>query len=83
MGYKIVHALVDIPSIKFVLAAIVTRGNQTKFRQIQARTNYYKYTFFPAVIPLWNQLLHDPAGAEDLDQLNQRLAAIQLHPTHH
>ena len=54
MGYKIVHALVAIPSMQFVPTAVVPRVNQTKFIQIQARTNYYKYTFFSAVIPLWN-----------------------------
>ena len=71
MGYMIVHALVAIPSIQFVPTAIVTRGNQTMFIQIQARTIYYKYTFFPAVIPLWNQQPQDNAGAEDLDQFKQ------------
>ena len=82
MGYMIVHALVAIPSIQFVPTAIVTRGNQTKFIQIQARTNYYKYTFFSAIIPLCTQLPQETAGVETLDQFKQGLATIQLHTKH-
>ena len=79
MCYKIIHSIVAIPSIQFVPTVVTTRGNQLKFVQIQSRTNYYKYTFFPAVIPLWNQLPQDVASAEDLELFKRRLANVLLH----
>ena len=60
MGFKIIHHLVAIPNIPFIPAIVCTRGNQ-----IPARTNYYKYSFFRAVIPLWNSFrdsINRPAG---------------------
>ena len=78
MLYKVTHALVAIPSVQFVPVKVATRGHQHKFIQIRARTNYYKFTFFPYVIPLWNQLPTDVATAPSLEQFKKGLAAIQL-----
>ena len=78
MCYKIVHSLVAITSVQFTPTIVSTRGNQTKFIQIQARTNYYKFSFFPAVIPVWNSLPAEVATAESLDQFKLKLSAVQL-----
>ena len=56
MGYRIIHGLVKIPDTQLIPVTVNTRGNTMKFKQIAARTNYYKSTFFPAMIPLWNSL---------------------------
>ena len=80
MCYKIVHHIVAIPDIQFVPVTVNTRGNQLKFIQIQARTNYYRYTFFPAVIPLWNALPVDIAQADKLEDFKLKLASFQLPP---
>ena len=41
MGFNIIHHLVAILDIQFIPAIVCTRGNQLKFVQIPARTNYY------------------------------------------
>ena len=80
MCFKIVHQLVAIPAIQLVPVPIATRGNQLKFIQIPARTNYYKFTFFPAVIPLWNSLPEEIAQATQLEDFKLKLATFQLAP---
>jgi hypothetical protein len=81
MGYKIIHGLVAIPTLQLIPTTIITRGNQMKFIHIQARTNYYKFSFFPAMIPLWNSLPQEVAEAQELEQFKQSLAKIQLSAT--
>ena len=44
IGFKIIYHLVAIPDIPFIPAIVCTRGNQLKFIQIPARSNYYKYS---------------------------------------
>ena len=78
MGFKIIHGLVAIPSVQFVPKSVNTRGSQLSFRHLDTRTDYYKYTFFPSVIILWNSLPKPIVQASDLDQFKRRLATIQL-----
>ena len=80
MCYRIIHQLVAIPSTQFIPTIVSTRGSHIKFIQIQARTNYYKYTFFPAVIPLWNSLPPTVAEAGSLEDFKKGLADVQLAP---
>ena len=81
MGFTIIHPLVAIPDIQFISAIVCTRGNQLKFIQIPTRTNYYKYSFCPAVIPLWNSLPSEIASIDQLDEFKQTLSTIQLTPS--
>ena len=80
MAFKITKSLVAIPSDQFVPTAMTTRGNHTKFIQIPTRTNYYKFSFFPSVIPLWNSLPPEISASEDLEEFKRRLLSVQLRP---
>ena len=79
MGYRIVHGLVMIPANQLVPALDITRGHDRKYQQISARTNYYKGTFFPSFIPLWNSLPQSVASATTLEGFKKKLADVQLH----
>ena len=78
MEYRVVHRLVMIPDEQFVPITVCTRGHDLKFHQIYARTNYYKYTFFPSIIPLWNSLPDNVASAKNLDDFKEKLAEVHL-----
>ena len=56
--YKIVHGLVAIPLPTYVIP--LNRYSRTThplaFRQLYARTDYYKYLFFPLAVVQWNNL---------------------------
>ena len=68
MFYKIINDHVDINSDLFVSrASSRTRSSHSmKFRQIQTHTDSFKYSFFPRVIPIWNDL---PAGVAEAPSL--------------
>ena len=56
MGYRVVNDLVKIPKDQLIPNKSSTREHHMKYHTIYAKRNYYKYTFFPTVIPLWNSL---------------------------
>ena len=74
MGYKIVNSLVAIPATQLTLAKDSTRGNGMAFIQISSSTNYYKYSFFPALVKIWNSLPADLVSAKDLDAFKEGLS---------
>ena len=78
MGYRIIHRLVKVPDAQLIPTTVCTRGHNQKFKQLSARTNYYKHTFFPSLIPLWNALPDTVASASSLDEFKAMLADIQL-----
>ena len=78
MGYRVVHRLVKISDAQLIPSTAHTRGHNQKFRQLPARTNYYKHTFFPSVVPLWNALPDHVVSATTLDAFKERLADVQL-----
>jgi len=51
---KIIYSLIAIPTTQFIPTAVHIRGKTNKYRQLPTRTNYYKYSFFPTAITLWN-----------------------------
>ena len=78
MGYRVVHKLVKISNTQLIPTTVCTRGHRQKFQQLPARTNYYKHTFFPSLIPLWNALPDSVASASSLDEFKAKLADVQL-----
>ena len=78
MGYRIIHELVKIPSKQFIPTTVNTRGHTGRFQQISARTNYYKHTFFPSFIPIWNALPPTVASAPSLEIFKKRLAGVKM-----
>ena len=78
MAFKIKLKLIAMPSTQFIKSEVPTRGNQEKYIQLPGLRNYYKYSFFPAVIPLWNQLPNDAAQAKKLEEFKRKLSTFQL-----
>lgn len=78
MGYRIVHGLVRIPDNQLIPTVVNTRGHKEKFLRIPAKTNYYKYSFFPSLVPLWNSLPPTAVSADDLDEFKEKLAEVHL-----
>ena len=76
MAYRIVHGLVLIPDDQLVQLPVHTRCHSQKFKHLAARTNYYKHTFFPSVIPLWKSLAEDIISASTLDDFRLKLAEV-------
>ena len=75
--YKIVHGLVAIPLPTYVIP--LNRYSWTThplaFRQLYARTDYYKYSFFPLAVVQWNNLSARTATLTNLDSF--KLAICQ------
>ena len=62
MMIKIIHGLVDIPADDHLTAA----STRTRAHHVPASTDYYKNSFFPKTICLWNILPATLAEAPDL-----------------
>ena len=76
MLFKIINGMVAIPPTQLIPRPTRTRGNTLKFIQLATRTNYYKQTFFPSTIPVWNSL---PAGADTDNIMEFRALLSDLH----
>ena len=70
MFYKIVHGLVAVPMPPYIIppSRFTRHMHPISFSQIQTPCNYYKFSFYPATIVLWNSLPADIAQAATLDQ---------------
>ena len=66
--YKVVHDGIHLTfSTSVVLAFRSNHSNHPyKLRHIFAHTNAYKFSFFPLVIPLWNDLPNSAVNAESV-----------------
>jgi hypothetical protein len=82
MGYWVINHLVQIPDSQLVPTTVDTRGHSKKFHQLPTRTNYYKATFFPAMIPLWNSLPETVASASSLEDFKVKLEEVHLKEVH-
>ena len=57
MLYRIRNGLAAIAaSAHLQPAAVLTRGSETRYRQMHCRTNTYGHTFIPSAVCLWNAL---------------------------
>jgi hypothetical protein len=71
MLYKITHNLVAIdPNLYLVKQLIMYTRNSNilQYQLFNTRTNYFKYSFFPHTVVLWNSLSHATLMASTLDQ---------------
>ena len=78
MGYRVVNDLVMIPKDQLIPNTSSTRGHHMKFQTLYAKRNYYKYTFFPSFIPLWNALPESAVSAVTIDVFKDELADVVL-----
>ena len=78
MLFKITNNIVDIQADQQL---IPTQGNtrschSMKFRQPSTSSSFYRNSFFPRTITVWNNLSSDVAEASDLVSFKQRLSPL-------
>ena len=80
MFFKIVHGLVDIPADKYLTPASTrTRSRHSfKYRQIPTSSDYYKHSFFPQTVRLWNSLPATVAEAPGLVPFKWELSKVSF-----
>ena len=80
MFFKIEYGLVDIPSDAYLTPASTrTRSHHSlKFRQIPTSSDYYKHSFFPKTVCLWNSLQAALAEAPELVPFKRELSKISF-----
>ncbi|KAI8516876.1 hypothetical protein Bbelb_054570 [Branchiostoma belcheri] len=73
--YKLTHNIIKIPTSNLLKPAQGrTRGShQYKYQPIHARTDTYKYSFFPHTIPQWNALPGPVVMAPTVESFRARL----------
>ncbi|KAI8490180.1 hypothetical protein Bbelb_319180 [Branchiostoma belcheri] len=75
--YKLTHNIIKIPTSNLLKPAQGrTRGShQYKYQPIHARTDAYKYSFFPRTVPQWNALPGPVVMAPTVEYFRARLEA--------
>jgi hypothetical protein len=74
MLYKITNNLIAVDPKLYLTPqpSLSTRNtNPLQYQNISTRTNYYKYSFFPHAVVLWNSLPYTVVNAGSLDQFKQ------------
>ena len=75
MLYKITNNLIAVNPKLYLTPqpslSTTTRNNPLQYQIISTRTNYYKYSFPPHEVVLWNSLPYTVVNAGSLDQFKQ------------
>ena len=74
MLYKITNNLIAVDPKLYLTPqpSLSTRNNNPlQYQIISTRTNYYKYSFFPHAVVLWNSLPYTVVNDGSLDQFKQ------------
>ena len=85
MFYKIQYGFVAVPMPSyFERPKEITRhslNNPLSFRQVYASADYYRFSFFPMTVVLWNRLPVDIVFLKDLDSFKREVSKInQIRP---
>jgi len=68
MFFKILNNLVELCLPNYIIPHIsITRGHKSKFSILYTRIDAYKYSFFPATIPIWNNLPAEAMKSKNID----------------
>ena len=76
--YKIINNLVDIPAEHLLLPADGRTRGQAAFRTIYARSDLYRFSFFPRTIITWNHIPPDVRHVTTIEQFRTGLGSITL-----
>ena len=77
--YKIVNGLVAIPVQNYLVPVIQNDSNFHKTKAFfphHTETEYYKYSFFPCTIVLWNHLPENIVSSPNLDTYKSQVQAL-------
>ena len=84
MTFKIKNGLVAIPPSYFLTSGYATRGNkESKYIHLGSSTDYYKFSFFPSVLPAWNSLDPAIANCSDLTSFKTSLESLHIRALSH
>ncbi len=80
MFYKIVNCFVAVPIPTYLERPVrITRHMHTKsFRQIHTNASYFKYSFFPYTVILWNSLPETIIQQPDIAAFKKSLDSFQI-----
>jgi len=68
MFFKILNNLVELLLPNYINPNIsITRGHKSKFSILYIRIDTYKYSFFPATVPIWNNLPDEAVRSKSID----------------
>ena len=75
MFYKIVHGLVAIPLPPYIVrpTRMTRHMHPLSFRQVHTSANYFKFSFFPCTVVLWNSLPAATVLQQDLEGFKSSL----------
>ena len=73
LTYKILKAMISIPSNNFKSVSLNTRGHQSHFQCLQTTCDSYRFSFFPTAIKLWNCLPSEIASITSFNEFNMNL----------
>ena len=79
MLYKIIHGYVHVQlTLPLTYSSLnsVTRGHHNKILQPPTRTEFYKYSFFPTAIRLWDNLPASLSTLKTIDEFKNLLVNI-------
>ena len=78
--FKIINEIVDTRADDYLIpsAGSTRRSHSKKLRQISTRTNSYKFSFFPRIIPVWNSLSASVAEAPSLASFKKGLSPLSF-----
>ena len=81
--YKINGLLVEVPTTMLSQSDMGTRGAH-KFRQIQSNKDFYKFSFFPNKVSVWNSLPQSIALSPNLESFKSCISTLTFEgfPTH-
>lgn len=77
MIYRITNNLVDVPHT-FLTPTVALRGHSSRYLVPFARTDIYRYSFFPDSIRIWNRLPQDLVNRTSLDSFRVGVQTVQL-----
>ena len=81
MFYKIQYGFVAMPMLSYLERPIrITRHmHPLSFRQVHVSADYYRYSFFPMAVVLWNRLPADFVVLDDLDSFKREVSKISYY----
>ncbi|MCG8032702.1 MAG: reverse transcriptase domain-containing protein [Candidatus Thiodiazotropha taylori] len=77
--YKIIHGYVAVPLPTYIVPISRASRRTTHslaYRQIQTRTDYYKYSFYPLTIVQWNCLPSTVATLTTIDSFKRAVSQV-------
>ena len=78
MFYKIQYGLVVVPMPSYFERPIriIRHMHPLSFCQVHVSADYYRYSFFPMTVVLWNRLSADIVVLDDLDSFKREISKI-------